>query len=248
MKRLVTFIKPSFQESSMAELVIAASAIADVLLRVYEKRGELTESLRRVLDKIKDEKEQEQIKEIIDRELPEDIASRVKRDTDLIKESYSGLEGFEDIISLVLEIKQLPEVPYEEIWKKFERIFTRLLYKLGIPRIELEKVPIDVPDWLDLEFYLDLGGYCAYYYDELRCPIHVRDNFLYIDLEDIPGDYTEHVHGLTLKIIKEIVTITTSELKKAYKVIKKQRESEREEIKKMAEVIQLLSKVVSGEE
>jgi len=120
MKRLVTFIKPSFQESSMAELVIAASAIADVLLRVYEKRGELTESLRRVLDKIKDEKEQEQIKEIIDRELPEDIASRVKRDIDLINETYSSLEGFEDIISLVLEIKQLPEVPYEEIWKSLK--------------------------------------------------------------------------------------------------------------------------------
>ena len=104
----------------MAELVIAASAIADVLLRVYEKRGELTESLRRVLDKIKDEKEQEQIKEIIDRELPEDIASRVKRDIDLINETYSSLEGFEDIISLVLEIKQLPEVPYEEIWKSLK--------------------------------------------------------------------------------------------------------------------------------
>jgi len=199
----------------MAELVIAASAIADILLKVYEKRGELTESLRRVLDKIKDEKEQEQIKEIIDRELPEDIASRVKRDIDLIKESYSSLEGFEDVIPFVLEIKQLPEVPYEEIWKKFERIFTRLLYKLGVPKIELEKVPINVPDWLDLEFYLDLDGYCAYYYDELRCPIHVKDNFLYIDLGDIPGDYGEQVYGLTLKIIKEIITITVSELKKS---------------------------------
>jgi len=232
----------------MAELVIAASAIADILLRVYEKRGELTESLRHVLDKIKDEKEQEQIKEIIDRELPEDIAFRVKRDIDLIKESYSSLEGLEDVIPLVLGIKQLPEIPYEEIWKKFERIFTRVLYKLGVPKIELEKVPRDVPDWLDLEFYLDLDGYCAYYYDELRCPIHVKDNFLYIDLEDIPGDYSEHVYGLTLKIIKEIITITTSELKKAYTLIKKRRESEREEIKKMAEVIQLVSKVVSGEE
>ena len=138
----------------------------------------------------------------------------MKRDTDLIKESYSGLEGFEDIISLVLEIKQLPEVPYEEVWKKFERIFIRLLYKLGVPKIELEKVPINVPDRLHLDFHLDLDGYCAYYDDELRCPIQVKDNFLYIDLGDIPGDHGEQVYGLTLKIIKEVIMITASELKK----------------------------------
>jgi hypothetical protein len=221
----------------MAEVVSMVTAIAQVLLQIYEKRGELSESVRRALNRIKNVKDMQKISEIVEQECTRDEVDRVKRDIELVKESLSSLGGFAELPLLVGLVKDLPDVPYAELWEKLETTFKNLLRSLGIPELELGSLPFEIPGSADLSLCINVKrGFYAKAID-IPCDIWVEGYFLYIDLEPVYEDEGKYPVGLTLDLIKEVVTKTLDILKQEYESVVKRRQTEAETVQKMLDIL-----------
>ncbi|MEM2921811.1 MAG: hypothetical protein QXF26_05785 [Candidatus Bathyarchaeia archaeon] len=218
----------------MAEVVSAATAIAQILLQIYEKRGELTESLRKTLKRIGRESDERKIPEILRQELSGPEADRVKRDIELIKESLCGLGECGDLVIMSRLIRDLPEVPYARVWQEFEKRVKELLTRLGIPELELGGLPFGTPG--PVEFSFHVGARRGFYAksDESPCDIWAEVYLLNLDMGPA---YGVHQVELTIDLIKKVMTRTLSRLREAYEATLKRRREEAEEVRRMLETL-----------